>query len=114
MITCAPAARSFDASGCYCLAERRYAKALHIRRQRRSQCPDRHDADEADFDAGGLDEHRRAHVRPLDDAPGRLVDQVGREKRKPGSCSGRFDRTARVVAERLTPPSVSTGPKSNS
>ena len=43
--------------------------------------------------------------------PGRLVDEVGRKKRKPGACGRRLDRAARVVAERLARPYVIDGPE---
>ena len=99
MTTSAPAARSFDASAAIVGAERRDPQSLDVGGERRPQRIDRHHADDADLDAGDLDDDRRPHVRPLDRPARRLVDQVRREKGIRRLGGARLERAAQIARQ---------------
>ena len=82
-------------------ARRRHAQSLHVGGDGRPQRIDRHDADDADGDAGRLDDHRRPDVRPVHEATRRFVDQVRREEGISGLGRARLERAAEV-ARRLS------------
>ena len=79
--------------------KRRDPQSLHVGGERQPQRIDRHDADDADFDAGGLDEHRRPDVRPLDRRPGRGVNQIRGEERIARVGGARLERASRVARQ---------------
>ena len=55
--------------------------------------------DHADFDPGGIHEHRWPDVRPLDRPAGRIVDQVRREERISRLGGARLESAAQVARQ---------------
>jgi hypothetical protein len=98
MTTSAPAARSFDASAAIAGPAARSAVPERWR-EGRPQRIDRHHADDADFDPGGLHEYRWPDVRPLDRPAGRLVDQVRREEGVSRLGGARLESAAQVARQ---------------
>jgi hypothetical protein len=76
--------------------QRRRVQPFHVRRQRLSQAAHRHQADEADLDAGRVDDCGRRDVGPRDRRAGAVVDDVGGEEREVCAGGRRLERAARV------------------
>ena len=76
--------------------QRRDSQAARVRHERRAQRLDRHHADDADLDSRDLDEDGRRDVRPVNQSPGRGVEQVRGEHRKLRPRRNRLEGAARV------------------
>ena len=68
--------------------------------RRGPQRVDGHHADDADAHAGGIDDHRRPDIRPVDHAARRVVDQIGGQHRIFRARGDRFEGAARIVVRR--------------
>ena len=99
MTTSAPAARSFAAFAAIAGPSGATRNPCTLAARVDLQRIDRHDADDADLDAGRLDEHRRPHVRPLDRPARRIVNQVRREEGIVRLGGARFERAARIARQ---------------
>ena len=87
-----------------CRRKGRDTKALHVDGKCRAQRVNRHHADDADLDAGGIDDDRRPDIGPVDDPVREVVNQVRGKER--GICLGRarFEGASRVAHEHLARP----------
>ena len=76
----------------------RDTKATHVHGKCRAQRVNRHHADDADLDAGGIDDDRRPDIGPVDGPVRAVVNQVRRKKRVLCLGRARFEGASRVVA----------------
>jgi hypothetical protein len=97
-----------------CRRKRRDMKAVHVHGKRRAQRVNRHHADDADLDAGGIDDGRRPDIGPVDGPVREVVNQVRRKERILRLGRARFEGASRVAPEHLARPGGVTGPKSKS
>ena len=86
--------------------QRRDRQAADVGRERHRQRPQRHQADDADADAGTFDQRRRLHVGPRH-RPAGDVEEVRGQEREPGLRGPRLERAAGIVVpRRLVVPGV--------
>ena len=90
-------------------------QTVRVRRERRSQRANRHDTDDADSDAGRIDQYRGPHVGPVDGLFRGVILQVGRKERRVRSGGDGLEGAAWVgVRRECRGGTPSTAPKSNS
>ncbi len=86
-------------------------KAVHVHGKRRAQRVNRHHADDADLDAGGINDDRRPDIGPVDGPVRAVVNQVRRKERVLRLGRARFQGASRVAPEHLPRPGGVHGPE---